>query len=74
MTKLPVLSGLHVVRALERAGYVGVGTRGSHRKLHHPQRNLTVIVPLYRRALPPGTPASVLRQAGMTSEDLRALL
>jgi len=74
VTKLPVVSGFEVVRALERAGFVPVGTRGSHRKLHHPERNLTVIVPLHRRALPPGTLASVLRQAGLTGEDLRALL
>lgn len=74
MTKLPVVSGPEVIRALQRAGFIEVGGKGSHRKLHHVERNLTVIVPLHRRALARGTLASVLRQAGMTAEDLRALL
>ena len=74
MTKLPAVSGREVVRALERAGFVQVGAKGSHRKLFHDERHLTVIVPLHRGELPRGTLASILRQAGMTADDLRLLL
>jgi predicted RNA binding protein YcfA (HicA-like mRNA interferase family) len=38
------------------------------------ERRLTVIVPLHRGALPRGTLGSILRQAGMTADDLRQLL
>jgi predicted RNA binding protein YcfA (HicA-like mRNA interferase family) len=74
VTKLPVASGIEVVRALERAGFAQVGRKGSHCKLRHHERGLTVIVPLHRRALPRGTLASILRQAEMTADDLRPLL
>jgi predicted RNA binding protein YcfA (HicA-like mRNA interferase family) len=51
-----------------------VRVKGSHCKLFHDERRLTVIVPLHRRALPRGTLLSILRQAGMTSDDLGRLL
>ena len=74
MTKLPVVSGIEVVRALERAGFVQVSVKGSHSKLRQPERRLTVIVPLHRRAPPRGTLASILRQAELTADELRQLL
>jgi predicted RNA binding protein YcfA (HicA-like mRNA interferase family) len=74
VTKLPVVSGREVVLALERAGFVQVRVKGSHCMLFHDERHLTVIVPLHRRALPRGTLVSILRQAGMTADDLQQLL
>lgn len=44
MTKLPVVSGREVVRALERAGFKRIGAKGSHCQLFHDERRLTVIV------------------------------
>ncbi len=70
---LPRLSGPETVRALERAGFVHVSTRGSHCKLRHVGRGRTAIVPLHRE-LAPGTLASILRQAGLSSEELQKLL
>jgi predicted RNA binding protein YcfA (HicA-like mRNA interferase family) len=35
VTKLPVVSGREVIRALERAGFVQVSVKGSHCKLFH---------------------------------------
>jgi predicted RNA binding protein YcfA (HicA-like mRNA interferase family) len=75
VTKLPAVSGTtEVVRPLERAGFVQAGVKGSHCKLRSHERNLTVIVPLHRGALPQGTLASILRQAKMTADDLHLLL
>jgi predicted RNA binding protein YcfA (HicA-like mRNA interferase family) len=74
VSKLPVASGSEVVRALERAGFVQVSRKGSHCKLRHHERRLTVIVPLHRQVLPRGTLASILRQAGISGDDLRRLL
>ena len=56
-----------------RAGFVHVSTRGSHCKLRHTGRGRTAIVPLHRE-LAIGTLASVLRQAGISAEEFRALL
>jgi predicted RNA binding protein YcfA (HicA-like mRNA interferase family) len=70
---LPEVSGARLKRALERAGFVEVHTRGSHCKLRHPARRRTVIVPLHSRVRP-GTLASILQLAGLTADELRKLL
>jgi len=69
---LPVVSGAQVVRALQRAGFVEAGRRGSHVKLHG-SGGRTVIVPLHDE-LARGTLGSILRQAGVTAEELAVLL
>ncbi len=38
---LPEVSGARLKRALERAGFVEIHTRGSHCKLRHPERRRT---------------------------------
>lgn len=69
---LPVVSGSRVIRALQGAGFKRVSQRGSHVKLRHPAGR-TAIVPLHRE-FAPGTLASVLKQAGLTADELRTLL
>ncbi len=61
------LSGAEVAKALERAGFAHVSTRGSHAKYRSNDR--TVIVPLHR-SLAVGTLRSILRQAGWSADDL----
>ena len=72
MTSLPVVSGAHVVRALERAGYQQVSQRGSHVKLRN-AAGRTVIVPMHGE-IRFGTLRSILRQAGLSVEEFVALL
>ncbi|MDA8281224.1 MAG: type II toxin-antitoxin system HicA family toxin [Actinomycetota bacterium] len=69
---LPVLSGADAVRALAKAGFVRVSQRGSHVKLRHGDGRVA-IVPLHKE-LARGTLQSVLRQAGISPEELAALL
>jgi len=69
--RLPRLSGDEVAQALLRAGFVAVSQRGSHGKLRHPDGR-TAIVPIHRE-LAIGTLASILRQAGISAEELEAL-
>jgi predicted RNA binding protein YcfA (HicA-like mRNA interferase family) len=72
MPPVPVTSGAQAVRALERAGFVLVSQRGSHVKLRN-SVGRTVIVPMHGE-LRMGTMRSILRQAGLTAEQFRALL
>jgi predicted RNA binding protein YcfA (HicA-like mRNA interferase family) len=67
----PRLSGSEVVKALGKLGFEAVGTRGSHCKVR--KGSATAIVPLHKE-LAVGTLASVLRQAGVTLDDLKAQL
>jgi len=66
------VSGDDVARALERAGFAFRSQRGSHRKLRHADGR-TVIVPMHRE-LARGTLRSILRQAGLSVDQLRELL
>ena len=68
---LPVVSGAQVVGALVKAGFVQVSQRGSHVKLRKAER--VAIVPLHRE-LAPGTLSSILRQAGLSRDELTPLL
>lgn len=68
---LPITSGRKVVSALECVGFVHVKTKGDHAKLRQGDR--VVIVPLHRE-LKRGTMASILKQAGLTPEEMRRLL
>ena len=71
MPKLPRLSGAEVVAGLTRLGFRQVRQKGSHvamRREHTP-----CIVPLHRE-LKTGTLAGILRQAGITIEDLQNVL
>jgi len=66
-----MISGADAVRALERAEFRRVSQRGSHVKLRHTDGR-TVIVPLHHE-LARGTLRSILRQAGLTADELAKL-
>lgn len=70
---LPVVSGQRLVKALERDGWQIARQRGSHVRLKHPDRRISLTVPLHRE-LKRGTLAGILTDAGLDSERLRRLL
>lgn len=70
---LPVVSGAELVSALGKLGWVAVRQRGSHVRLRHPDNPVPLVVPLHRE-IKRGTLAGVLRDAGVTAEELRQLL
>ncbi|MCE7872891.1 addiction module toxin, HicA family [bacterium CPR1] len=70
--KLPTCSGREIVAALERGGFSQVSQRGSHLKLSGPDGH-KVIVPMHDEVAR-GTLSSILRQAGLTREELVKLL
>ncbi len=72
---LPSLRPQAVVRALERAGFSIVRVKGSHYHLRHPDKpGARPTVPMHRGNLPRGTLQSILRQAGLSAEELHDLL
>ncbi|HNR24608.1 MAG TPA: type II toxin-antitoxin system HicA family toxin [Candidatus Bipolaricaulis anaerobius] len=74
MTKLPTLSGHELARALRRLGYEEDHRTGSHiilRQAASPHRRLTV--PDHKE-IAKGTLRAVIRQAGLTVEELLGLL
>ena len=75
MSDLPVVRPRQLIRALERAGFLVHHIRGGHHYLRHPDRpGILITVPVHTHDLKRGTLRAILRQAGMTADDLRSLL
>ena len=71
MVKLPVVSGEQLVRALEKAGFEQVRRKGSHVSLK--KGNYRTVVPVHDE-LAKGTLIAILKQCGLTKEELVELL
>lgn len=66
----PRFTGAALVRVLEQAGFVVLRVRGSHHVLRHADGRTTV-VPVHRgEVIGPGLFAKILRDAGLTADDL----
>jgi predicted RNA binding protein YcfA (HicA-like mRNA interferase family) len=69
------VSGKAVIQALERDGFMVIRQRGSHIYLRKPAATTLVTVPIHgNRDLPAGTLRSILRQAGLSIDQLVDLL
>jgi predicted RNA binding protein YcfA (HicA-like mRNA interferase family) len=71
MPKLPVLSGQALVKALERLGFEQVRQRGSHVVMR--RGSAGCVVPMHKE-VKTGTLAGVLRQAGVTQDELMGVV
>jgi predicted RNA binding protein YcfA (HicA-like mRNA interferase family) len=75
MPPLPRITGREVLQALTKLGWVVVVQKGSHVQLKHPDRSGRVTVPVHSgETIRPGLLRSILNQAGVTAEELRAAL
>ena len=66
MPKLPVISGIEAIRALERLGFSVVRQRGSHTVLR--KGSSGCVVPIHQE-LKVGTLNGILKQAGVSSDE-----
>ena len=74
MTRLPRVTGVDVVRALQQDGFFVVRQRGSHAFLRHADGRATV-VPLHAgETIGPGLLSKILRDARMERERFERLL
>jgi predicted RNA binding protein YcfA (HicA-like mRNA interferase family) len=70
---MPVISGQRLVKALERDGWEVARQRGSHVRMKHPDRQVSLTVPLHRE-LKRGTLSGILSDAGLSPDELGRLL
>lgn len=75
MTRLPLISGREVVKALRRDGFVVVRQKGSHIRLEKylHDETLKITVPNHQEIVP-GTLKSILNAARLSVDDLIELL
>ncbi|MGD9889379.1 MAG: type II toxin-antitoxin system HicA family toxin [Halothiobacillaceae bacterium] len=71
MPKLPHLSGLAIIKALERLGFEKLRQSGSHVVMGRGGRGC--VVPLHKE-VKIGTLAGVLRQAGLSADEFMNVL
>jgi predicted RNA binding protein YcfA (HicA-like mRNA interferase family) len=69
----PVVSGQQIIKALEKDGWAVARQRGSHVRLKKPGRRYALVVPLHKE-IRKGTFSGILRDANLSSDDLRRLL
>jgi predicted RNA binding protein YcfA (HicA-like mRNA interferase family) len=56
----------HIIKVLEKNGFVCVSQNGSHLKLK--KEEYTVIVPVHSKEIPVGTFRSLVRQSGLIKD------
>ena len=72
--KLPRITAVAMLRALQKDGWQVIRQRGSHVILEHATKPGLVVVPNHRGDVRPGTLKSIMGDAGLTPEELRGLL
>jgi len=70
MPRRPRIQGRELIRALGRAGFQVLRTRGSHHYLHHPDGRTTVIPVHSGEEIGIGLLGKILRDVEWTNEDL----
>jgi predicted RNA binding protein YcfA (HicA-like mRNA interferase family) len=74
MSKLPVVRGRELIRALERDGWY-ISATTAHIRMRHPVQSGFLIIPNHPSAtIPAGTLRSILKMAGMSIDRFRELL
>ncbi|MFQ5957117.1 MAG: type II toxin-antitoxin system HicA family toxin [Candidatus Brocadiales bacterium] len=75
MGRLPTLRPKEVIKALERGGFFIHHQTGSHVAMRHQEdKTIRVTVPLHSKDIKVGTLNSILKQAGLTTEEFKGLL
>jgi mRNA interferase HicA len=75
MTRLPQITARKLLAALQRGGFVIERTKGSHHFLYHrhdPGRR--TVIAMHSGDMPQGTLRDILKQTGLSREELLALL
>lgn len=66
MPKIPALKPKAVIKILERAGFIFVRQKGSHRI--YLKNNRTITIPYHNKDLRKGTLKAIIKQSGLTLE------
>jgi len=74
MPKIPSLTPQKVIDILTKKGFVLERTKGSHRIYRNPETKKMVVVPFHKRDLPKGTLYEILKQAGISKEEIENLI
>lgn len=71
---MPSLSAQKVIKILEKKGFVLKRITGSHYIFAHPETKRRVSVPYHRDYVAKGTLLEIIKEAGISREELEDLL
>lgn len=74
MSDFPSITSKQIISLFEKKGYILDRIKGSHHVFFHPDTKRRTIVPFHRKDLPKGTLLEILKQAGITKEELKEWL
>jgi len=74
MSRLPRLTGKQVIRAIQRAGFRVIRSKGSHTFLRHDDGRTTVVPVHSGEIIGPGLLRTILREVEISIEDFEKLL
>ena len=74
MSKLPALTSKRLIKILEKSGFQLDHKTGSHFIFYHSSSKRITVVPQHNKDLPKGTLLAILKQSGVTKEELRKYL
>lgn len=74
MPKLPSLNPKKIIKILKEKGFILDRIKGSHHIYYHPETRRRVVVPMHKKELPKGTLLEILKQAGISKEELEDLI
>lgn len=73
MPKLPVLTPNQLIKKLKKLGFTLDHTSGSHQVFFHRETGRRAVVPFHLSDLKPGTLNSLLKEAGISREELSSV-
>lgn len=71
MNNIPSLTPKKIIKILSDKGYILDRIKGSHHIYYNPFSKRRVVVPLHNKDLPIGTMLEILKQAGISREELQ---
>jgi len=72
MSKLPILTPDRIIHILLEKGFLLDRVKGSHHIYYHKETRRRVVVPIHRGDLPKGTLLQILKEAGISKEELES--
>ena len=70
MPKLPSLTPKQLLKKLNKLGFTKDNTTGSHIVMYHSKTHRRAVVPMHLKDIPKGTLNSLLKEAGVSREEL----
>jgi len=75
MSKIPTLTARKLIKVLKKKGFIHDRTQGSHYIFYHPQKKITVSVPVHKgRDLGRGITQAILKDTKISPKELSKLI